>query len=60
MPWPFAHLSLEEHRQLARLYEIGFSVAEIVRRLGRHGSTIDREPKCNWWHYAEVPHHALL
>ncbi|MBP1806930.1 helix-turn-helix domain-containing protein [Rubellimicrobium aerolatum] len=55
MPCPFVHLSLEERRQLARLYESGLSVSEVARRLGRHRSTIYRELKRNWWHDTEVP-----
>ena len=39
----YSHLSLEERCRLRSLMEMGFSVGEIARRLGRHRSTIHRE-----------------
>lgn len=55
MPRPFAHLSLEERRQPARLRESRISITEIATTLRRHRSTIHRELKRNWWHDTEVP-----
>ena len=39
----YSHLSLEERCRLRGLMEMGVSVSEIARRLGRHRSTIQRE-----------------
>ena len=39
----YSHLSLEERCRLRGLMEMGLSVSEIARRLGRHRSTIERE-----------------
>jgi IS30 family transposase len=43
----YGHLSLEERCRLRGLLEIGVSVGEIARRLGRHRSTIYREMQRN-------------
>ncbi len=39
----YSHLSLEERCRLRGMMEMGLSVSEIARRLGRHRSTVDRE-----------------
>ena len=39
----YSHLSLEERCRLRGMMEMGVSVSEIARRLGRHRSTIQRE-----------------
>ena len=39
----YSHLGLEERCRLRGLMEMGVSVSEIARRLGRHRSTIQRE-----------------
>jgi IS30 family transposase len=39
----YSHLSLEERCRLRGLMEMGLSVSEIARRMGRHRSTIERE-----------------
>ena len=39
----YSHLSLEERCRLRGMMEMGLSIREIARRLGRHRSTIRRE-----------------
>jgi transposase, IS30 family len=39
----YSHLSLEERCRLRGMMEMGLSVSEIARRLGRHRSTAQRE-----------------
>ena len=39
----YSHLDLEERCRLRGMIEMGLSVSEIARRLGRHRSTIHRE-----------------
>ena len=44
-PWEqrYSHLTLEERCRLRGMMEMGLSISEIARRLGRHRSTIQRE-----------------
>jgi transposase, IS30 family len=39
----YSHLSLEERCRLRGMMEMGLSLSEIARRLGRHRSTVQRE-----------------
>ena len=41
----FKHLGLEERGAIEKLLEIGVSIREIARRLGRNASTVSREIK---------------
>lgn len=43
----YSHLSLEERCRLRGMMEMGLSISESARRLGRHRSTIDREFRRN-------------
>ena len=43
----YSHLSLEERCRLRGMMEMGLSISEIARRLGRHRSTIQRELERN-------------
>ncbi len=50
-----SHLSLSERRKIERWRQTKLSPDEMARRLGRHGSTIHREVRRNFWHDPEVP-----
>jgi IS30 family transposase len=39
----YGHLGLEERCRLRGMMEIGLSLSEMARRLGRHRSTVQRE-----------------
>ena len=43
----YSHLSLEERCRLRGMTEMGLSISEIARRLGRHRSTMLRELERN-------------
>lgn len=43
----YSHLSLEERCRLRGMMEMGLSISEIARRMGRHRSTIQRELERN-------------
>ena len=43
----YSHLSLEERCRLRGMMEVGLSISEIARRMGRHRSTIRRELERN-------------
>jgi transposase, IS30 family len=43
----YSHLSLEEGCRLRGMMEMGLSISELARRLGRHRSTIQRELERN-------------